>query len=144
MAAGRGFEGGGVWADGVELVADLALDAPALAASVYPTVSPPAESPLESLPLLFLPGPGRVVISQTDVGLRFASIAEAGGVVESLGEVPLSDAPPLLEPDAAARLGAYVGYHLRRGPTRARPPTPSSSGPTPTSSPRSRATGVEA
>jgi Fe-S-cluster containining protein len=77
---------------------------------------PPGEdAAIEELPLFFDPAFGRVALRSTEVKTYEAlEIAERGGVVRRIGEIPLPERPPELTSGAARLFDGYRRYVLDR------------------------------
>jgi Fe-S-cluster containining protein len=77
-------------------------------------VPPPRSDGLDSLPLLFDPGLGRVGLASGTDGLELWRLRESGGDVGEVGSYPVPQGEPALDEAGARRLRGYLGYCLRR------------------------------
>jgi hypothetical protein len=78
---------------------------------------PTEEEELESLPLFYEPGVGRVARRPRAGGLEFLSLREEGGIAAHLGVLAPPGRAPALEPAGAAMLHGYLRYLLERDTT---------------------------
>lgn len=97
------------------LRSELLAHLPMPEADDFPVALPPGEDePLDTLPLFFEEGEGRVAMRSQNDGWELLTLREAGGEGEVLGNFPAPSEPPRLDPGGDRALRGYLGYVVRR------------------------------
>ncbi|HEV2519005.1 MAG TPA: YkgJ family cysteine cluster protein [Thermoplasmata archaeon] len=103
------------WQEPDEIRRSLGPRMRSLVRDAFPPPAPPSRSEgIESLPIVFEPGVGRLGIAEHRGGWELLSLEEGGSPPGSLGIWPPADEPPQMTPEGERALDRYLDYLLRR------------------------------